>query len=78
MPSPRLVVIALIVLGILALAGGLMFVTVPAHSLPSFVPGHIAGSHAHHDKRGIAGIVLGVAFLVVGVVYGMGGRKSQA
>lgn len=78
MPSPRLVVVVLVVVGILALAAGLIYLSVPAHSLPGFVPGHMAGSNYHHNKRGIAGLVLGIIFLVIAVVYGTGGRSAKA
>ena len=36
----------------------------PASSLPSFIPGHEAGSGHHHIKHGIAAFFVGVALLV--------------
>ena len=36
----------------------------PASSLPSFIPGHEAGSAHHHVKHGIAAFFVGVALLV--------------
>ena len=36
----------------------------PAKSLPSFFPGHQAGSGHHHVKHGIAAFLVGVALLV--------------
>jgi len=35
----------------------------PAKSLPSFFPGHEAGSSHHHVKHGIAAFVVGLAAL---------------
>lgn len=36
----------------------------PAKSLPSWIPGHEAGSSHHHIKHGIASFLLGLALLV--------------
>jgi hypothetical protein len=36
----------------------------PAKSLPSFFPGHTAGSTHHHVKHGIAALLVGLACLV--------------
>lgn len=36
----------------------------PASALPSFFPGHEAGSAHHHVKHGIAAFVVGLAALV--------------
>ena len=36
----------------------------PAKSLPSFFPGHEAGSNHHHVKHGIASLLVGLALLV--------------
>jgi len=50
-----------------ALAGCLLLVVAalyfaePAHSLPSFFPGHEAGSAHHHVKHGIAAFLVGRA-----------------
>ena len=35
----------------------------PAKSLPSFFPGHKAGSNHHHVKHGIASLLVGLALL---------------
>jgi uncharacterized RDD family membrane protein YckC len=55
----------------LAVAFGIAFVILgivywiePAGSLPSFMPGHDAGSGHHHVKHGIASFLLGVALLI--------------
>jgi hypothetical protein len=35
-----------------------------ASALPSFIPGHEAGSSHHHVKHGIAAAVLGIGCLI--------------
>jgi hypothetical protein len=61
--SPALVVAAVII-GLLLIALGVVYWIEPAGSLPSFMPGHEAGSGHHHVKHGIAAFLLGVALLV--------------
>jgi len=61
--SPALVVAA-VVIGLLLIALGIVYWVEPAGSLPSFIPGHTAGSGHHHVKHGIAAFLLGVALLV--------------
>jgi len=58
-----LAVIAL-VLGIVLIAIAVVYWAEPAGSLPSFFPGHEAGSGHHHVKHGIAAFLLGVACIV--------------
>ncbi|TML73118.1 MAG: hypothetical protein E6G11_04000 [Actinobacteria bacterium] len=36
----------------------------PAGSLPSWIPGHAAGSGHHHVKHGIAAFLVGLALLI--------------
>jgi hypothetical protein len=43
---------------------------VKAGSLPSFFPGHIAGSTSHRTKHGIAAVVLGAVVLAFSAVAG--------
>jgi amino acid permease len=49
----------LALVGLAAVIVGIVYLTVPAKSLPSFL-GHIAGSTAHHRKRGLAGVGVGI------------------
>lgn len=51
--------IVLGILAVLSLAAGIIYFTVPAHSLPSIM-GTVAHSNGHRDKRATAGIVLAV------------------
>jgi UDP-N-acetylmuramyl pentapeptide phosphotransferase/UDP-N-acetylglucosamine-1-phosphate transferase len=50
-----------VVLGIVLVAIAIVYWAEPAHSLPSFFPGHEAGSDHHHTKHGIAAFLLGLA-----------------
>ena len=61
---PALIVPA-IVLGVLLLAVAVVYFVDSAGSLPSFFPGHQAGSAHHHVKHGIAAAVLGLGCLVL-------------
>ena len=53
-----------IVLGVVLLALAILYWVEPASSLPSFIPGHQAGSGHHHIKHGIAAALIGLACLV--------------
>ena len=57
---PQLIIPA-VILGIALLALAVVYWVEPAHSLPSFIPGHEAGSDHHHVKHGLA-----AAFLAAG------------
>ncbi len=58
------VVGAAIVLGIAFVVLGIVYWAEPAGSLPSWIPGHEAGSGHHHVKHGLASFLLGVALLI--------------
>jgi uncharacterized membrane protein HdeD (DUF308 family) len=64
MSNDRLVVALAVVAGVVLLVLGLVYFAEPAKSLPSFIPGHQAGSAHHHVKHGIAAVLLGCACLV--------------
>jgi 1,4-dihydroxy-2-naphthoate octaprenyltransferase len=50
-----------VVLGVVLIAIAIVYWAEPARSLPSFFPGHEAGSDHHHTKHGIAAFLLGLA-----------------
>jgi len=50
-----------VVLGIALVAVAAVYWAEPARSLPSFFPGHEAGSDHHHVKHGIAAFLVGLA-----------------
>jgi UDP-N-acetylmuramyl pentapeptide phosphotransferase/UDP-N-acetylglucosamine-1-phosphate transferase len=59
----KLLVILALVLGIALIGVAVVYWVEPAHSLPSFLPGHEAGSDHHHVKHGIAAFFVGLACL---------------
>ena len=60
---PALIIPAVIV-GLALLALAVLYFVDSAGSLPSFIPGHQAGSTHHHVKHGVAAGLLGLACLV--------------
>jgi UDP-N-acetylmuramyl pentapeptide phosphotransferase/UDP-N-acetylglucosamine-1-phosphate transferase len=57
----KLLVALAVVLGIALIAIAAVYWAEPARSLPSFFPGHEAGSSHHHVKHGIAAFLVGLA-----------------
>ena len=53
-----------VVLGVVLIVIAVVYWAEPAKSLPSFFPGHTAGSSHHHTKHGIAAFLLGIACFV--------------
>jgi hypothetical protein len=64
MRNDRVLVVAALVLGVVLIVIGIVYFVEPASSLPSFFPGHQAGSSHHHVKHGIAAVLLGAACFV--------------
>jgi hypothetical protein len=75
--ASRFLVIILVVLGVLALAAGIIYYVEPAKSLPAFFPGHAAHLSGRHTTRGLAGIIAGAVLLIVAVIIARGGRRSS-
>jgi len=50
-----------VILGVALIVVGIVYFAEPARSLPSFFPGHEAGSAHHHAKHGIAAVLVGLA-----------------
>jgi hypothetical protein len=63
MRNDRLLVTLAVVVGIALIVIAIVYWAEPAKSLPSFFPGHQAGSNHHHTKHGIAAFLLGLACL---------------
>ena len=63
MSNSRLLAAAAAVAGLILIVIGIVYFSEPAKSLPSFFPGHEAGSTHHHVKHGIAAVALGLAAL---------------
>ncbi len=64
MDRRRLLVLLAIVAGVALIVIAVVYWAEPAKSLPSFFPGHQAGSGHHHVKHGIASFLVGLACLV--------------
>jgi hypothetical protein len=64
MTKRRALIVPAILLGIVLLVVAVVYFAESARSLPSFFPGHEAGSSHVHVKHGIAALVLGLGCLV--------------
>jgi hypothetical protein len=69
-----LIRVLLVVLGVLAVAAGVIYLVEPIHSLPSFFPGHALRGLSHHHIRGYIAIAVGVILLILGGIV----RPSRA
>ena len=61
--NSRPVAILAALVGIALIVIAVVYWAEPAKSLPSFFPGHEAGSNHHHVKHGIASLLVGLALL---------------
>jgi uncharacterized membrane protein HdeD (DUF308 family) len=61
----RKLVVPAVVLGVVLVIVAIVYFVEPAHSLPSFFPGHVSASDGeanhHHTKHGIAALVVALA-----------------
>ncbi len=64
------------VLGVLLIAVAVVYWAEPAHALPSFFPGHEAGSSHHHFKHGLAAFAVGLVLLAF--AWFQTGKRPQA
>jgi preprotein translocase subunit SecY len=63
-PAGRVVAaVILTVLAVVLIIIGAVYLAEPSRSLPSFMPGHLAGSTRHHPLRTAGCFVLGLMFL---------------
>jgi len=65
-----------VIVGIALIVVAVVYWIEPARSLPSFFPGHEAGSSHRHVKHGIAAFLLGLACLAF--AWFQSGRKPAA
>jgi hypothetical protein len=73
--APVWVTWLLILAAIVLVVIGIVYFVEPAKSLPSFFPGHDKALTRHHDKHGIAAIVVAVIALAVAWISS-GTRKT--
>jgi hypothetical protein len=64
MTKHRNLILPAVLLGIVFLVIAVVYFAEPAGSLPSFFPGHEAGSSHHHTKHGIAAAVVALACFI--------------
>jgi hypothetical protein len=68
MSNSRAVVVLAVVAGLVLLAVSGIYFAEPAHSLPSFFPGHVGANSSefahHHTKHGIAALVVALGCFV--------------
>jgi len=73
----RLLALLAVVVGVALIVVAAVYWAEPAKSLPSFFPGHQAGSSHHHVKHGIASFLVGLACLVY-AWFNTGGTRARA
>jgi hypothetical protein len=66
-----------VILGTALIVVAVIYWVEPAGSLPSFFPGHEAGSSHHHVKHGIAAFLVGLACFAF-AWFNSGPKKSTA
>jgi hypothetical protein len=64
MAQRRALTILAVLAGLVLIVLAIVYWAEPASSLPSWIPGHEAGSGHHHVKHGIASFFVGAALLV--------------
>jgi hypothetical protein len=65
------------ILGVIGLIYAVIYLSVPIHSLPGFVPGkHDVNGH-YHKRAALAGVI-GVVLLAIAIFIGLGARNSAA
>jgi hypothetical protein len=64
MTKYRQLIIPALLLGTLLIVIAIIYWVSTASGLPSFFPGHKAGSSTHHFKHGVAAFLLGLACFV--------------
>jgi hypothetical protein len=72
----RLLVSLAVLLGLVLIVIAVVYWAEPAKSLPSFFPGHKAGSAHHHVKHGIAAFLVGLACFVF-AWFNTGGDRTR-
>jgi hypothetical protein len=65
MRKNRTLILPAVVVGLALIALAIVYFVDSADALPSFLPGHQAGSPHHHIKHGIAALCLGGAALIL-------------
>ena len=64
MTKNRSLIVPALAIGVVLIVVAVIYWVDPAKSLPSFFPGHKAGSAHHHVKHGIAALVVALGCFV--------------
>lgn len=72
-----LVGVVLIVIGVLGVVAGVLYLTQPSHSLPTFFPGQVAHANGKLLKHGIAALVAGGVVAIVGLFVALSGGRRR-
>jgi Na+/H+ antiporter NhaD/arsenite permease-like protein len=63
--NSRKLVVPAVIVGVLLIVIAVVYFVTPAHSLPSFFPGHTSATSAeanhHHTKHGLAALIVALA-----------------
>jgi hypothetical protein len=70
-------VLVLAVIGVLALIVAIIYLTVPIHSLPGFIPGQLPHHRGIYHKRGAVSGLIGVVALVAAGGLAVYFRRSE-
>lgn len=74
---PAVIAVAVIA-GLALIAVAIVYWAEPASSLPSWLPGHQAGSAHHHVKHGLAAFLVGAALLIFAWFQSGGERRGRS
>ena len=78
--NSRKLIVPVVLVGVLLIVVAVIYFVQPAHSLPSFFPGHVSATDAeathHHTKHGIA--ALAVALACFAFAWFQTGPKAQS
>jgi hypothetical protein len=79
MTKNRALILPAVALGVVLIVIGAVYLAEPAKSLPSFFPGHTAGSSHHHVKHAIAAFIVALgAFVLAWFQTGPAGPSGPA
>jgi hypothetical protein len=67
--------VVLVAVGVLIVVVGVLYLTQPAHALPTFIPGYVAHATGKHPRRGIVALVVGGLLVLGGILLGVVGRR---
>jgi hypothetical protein len=65
------------VVGVIALIYAVLYLAIPIHSLPGFVPGKKA-TPGHYHKRAFFAAVIGIVLLAVAAYFGNAARTTKS